>query len=173
MNLNVMSQRDLGEIMPGWFSVPQNPIVPGMAGIIRVGGMGVVRGRGGQPTPPSPVNHGKYIITPFTQTPYGMGRLGQAAICPSVEQLQGIVDPTDPCQQQTAGQCPAGTTANFTQGGSGGTWVCTANATPATAVTTATNPSAASGVATTIAGINTNYLILGAVVLVAFMMMKK
>jgi hypothetical protein len=140
MNLNVMSQRDLGEIMPGWFSVPQNPIVPGMAGIIRVG---------------------------------GMGRLGQAATCPSVEQLQGIVDPTDPCQQQTAGTCPAGTTANFTQGGSGGTWVCTANATPATAVTTATNPSAAAGVASTIAGINTNYLIFGAVALVALMLMKK
>jgi hypothetical protein len=51
--------------------------------------------------------------------------------------------------------------------------VCTANATPATAVTTATNPSVAAGVASTIAGINTNYLILGAVVLVAFMMMKK
>jgi len=28
--------------------------------------------------------------------------LGQAATCPSLEQLMGIVDPTDPCQSGTA-----------------------------------------------------------------------
>ncbi len=131
MNMNVYSKRDLGGIMPGWFAVPQNPIVPGLAG-------------------------------------WGLGQ----ANCPSLEQLQGIVDPTDPCQaSQTSGACPAGTTANFTQstGAVGSSWVCTANSTPATAV--AAN-SAAAVPASTIAGIPTNYLIIGALAIGVLAMMK-
>lgn len=131
MNMNVYSKRDLGEIMPGWFAVPQNPIVPGLAG-------------------------------------WGLGQ----ANCPSLEQLQGIVDSSDPCQaSQTSGACPAGTTANFTQstGAVGSSWVCTANSTPATAV--AAN-SAAAVPASTIAGIPTNYLIIGALAIGVLAMMK-
>lgn len=126
MNMNVYSKRDLGEIMPGWYAVPQNPIVRGIAG------------------------------------------LGQAN-CPSMEQLQGIVDPTDPCQaSQVSGSCPSGTTANFTQGGAGGTWVCTANSTPATSV--AINSAAVP--VSTIAGIPSNYLIIGALAIGVLAMMK-
>jgi hypothetical protein len=137
MNMNVMSKRDIGDIMPGWFPVPQNPIVPGLAGIIRLSG------------------------------------LGQAATCPSLEQLQGIVDPTDPCQAvQTSGQCPAGTTANFTQstgGAAGSSWVCTANSTPATAAAANSGAVAAS----TIAGIPSSYLIVGALALALLAMMGR
>jgi hypothetical protein len=43
--------------------------------------------------------------------------LGQVAQCPSVEQLNGIVDPSDPCQAAPAaaatGACPTGQTCSF------------------------------------------------------------
>ena len=33
--------------------------------------------------------------------------MGQAANCPSMEQLEGIVDPSDPCQQATSTASPS------------------------------------------------------------------
>lgn len=139
MNMNVYSKRDLGEIMPGWFAVPQNSIVRGIAG------------------------------------------LGQAMNCPSLEEFQGIVDPNDPCQAsaiaaaaQTVGPtggvtpvtCPTGSSPNFTQGTGATGYVCSPDITPASSVVNVMAP------ASTIAGIPTNYLIIGALAIGVLAMMK-
>ena len=43
-----------------------------------------------------------------------MSGLGQTAQCPSLEQLQGIVDQADPCQAGTVTAiCPTGHTCSF------------------------------------------------------------
>lgn len=57
MNMNVLSHRDLGEIMAGYFTVPQNPVVAGLSGLggcpgngrARLTGMGQVCADGTQP----------------------------------------------------------------------------------------------------------------------------
>ena len=46
-----------------------------------------------------------------------MSGLGQIAQCPSLEQLQGIVDQADPCQAGTVTAiCPTGQTCSFISG---------------------------------------------------------
>ena len=42
--------------------------------------------------------------------------IGQIAPCPSQKQLQGIIDPTDPCQNGTAGQNQDSITADMQAG---------------------------------------------------------
>lgn len=137
MNMNVYSKRDLGEIMPGWFAVPQNPIVRGISG------------------------------------------LGQAMNCPSLEEWEGIVDPNDPCQAAIAAAgtvgptggvtpvtCPTGSSPNFTQGAGATGYVCSPDITPASSVVNVVAPTS------TIAGIPSNYLIIGALVIGVLAMMK-
>jgi hypothetical protein len=49
VNMNVLNRRDLGEIMAGHFTVPQNPMIPGLAGCPKLKGNGMGKlGRIGQ-----------------------------------------------------------------------------------------------------------------------------
>lgn len=148
MNMNVLSKHNIGEIMAGYYPVPQNPIAVGLAGIGRCGG-GCSK--------PRPTLNG----------------LGQN--CPSMQQLQGIVDASDPCQAgsfQTTGvaTCPTGSSPSFTQGSSSGGFVCVPDS---TTVTTNTVTAPVTAAPTTIAGIPTNYLIMGAIALGVLALVKK
>lgn len=104
----------------------------------------------------------------------GMHGLGDAATCPSLEQLQGINDPTDPCQSPVApGSCPSGTTASFTQGalGTGSSWVCVNNSTGTNVVTG--TPVATTALVSSASSIPTSYLMVGLLALAALMVLRK
>lgn len=105
----------------------------------------------------------------------GVNGLGQAG-CPSMQQLQGIVDPTDPCQSPVAsGTCPAGTTASFTQGpvGTGSTWTCVPDSMGTTITATGSTGSIATSTMATVAGIPTQYVIYGVIGLLVVMMLGR